>query len=146
MTGSVGTRRAVQSKKSRTCPSTSNPPRAITNVGSAHVSNAGANMAQNAGQTIIADASSENVRRPVLTANAAIARCLAFEGVASPLMTGSATVCQAGNTCCIRRSCPAIHRQGARLATDDLVSIPGEFSKGTVLHVYDEQGNEFARA
>ena len=39
----------------------------------------------------------------------------------------------------------AITAKERGLQRDDLVSIQGEFSKGDVLHVYDEQGNEFAR-
>jgi glutamate 5-kinase len=39
----------------------------------------------------------------------------------------------------------AISSKERGLARLDLVSIQGEFSKGDVLHVYDEEGNEFAR-
>ena len=106
-----------------------------------------ANMAQNAGvETIIADGIIERPISSVLNNERRHTRCLASAKAASPLMIWLSNRLQVAGTLVVTdeavRAIPAKERG---LQRDDLVSIQGEFSKGDVLHVYDEQGNEFAR-
>ena len=90
-----------------------------------------ANMAQNAGVL-------NNERRHT--------RCLASGRGASPLMIWLSNRLQVAGTLVVSdEAVRAITAKERGLQRDDLVSIQGEFSKGDVLHVYDEQGNEFAR-
>ncbi|MFU1607061.1 glutamate 5-kinase [Sulfitobacter pontiacus] len=106
-----------------------------------------ANMAQNAGvETIIADGIIERPISSVLNNERRHTRCLASGKAASPLMIWLSNRLQVAGTLVVTdEAVRAITAKERGLQRDDLVSIQGEFSKGDVLHVYDEQGNEFAR-
>ena len=106
-----------------------------------------ANMAQNAGvETIIADGIIERPISSVLNNERRHTRCLAPGKAASPLMIWLSNRLQVAGTLVVTdEAVRAITAKERGLQRDDLVSIQGEFSKGDVLHVYDEQGNEFAR-
>ena len=106
-----------------------------------------ANMAQNAGvETIIADGIIERPISSVLNNERRHTRCLASAKAASPLMIWLSNRLQVAGTLVVTdEAVRAITAKERGLQRDDLVSIQGEFSKGDVLHVYDEQGNEFAR-
>ena len=106
-----------------------------------------ANMAQNAGvETIIADGIIERPISSVLHNERRHTRCLASGKAASPLMIWLSNRLQVAGTLVVTdEAVRAITAKERGLQRDDLVSIQGEFSKGDVLHVYDEQGNEFAR-
>ena len=106
-----------------------------------------ANMAQNAGvETIIADGIIERPISSVLNRERRHTRCLASGRGASPLMIWLSNRLQVAGTLVVSDDAVrAITAKERGLQRDDLVSIQGEFSKGDVLHVYDEQGNEFAR-
>jgi len=106
-----------------------------------------ANMAQNAGvETIIADGIIERPISSVLNRERRHTRCLASGRGASPLMIWLSNRLQVAGTLVVSdEAVRAITAKERGLQRDDLVSIQGEFSKGDVLHVYDEQGNEFAR-
>ena len=106
-----------------------------------------ANMAQNAGvETIIADGIIERPISSVLNNERRHTRCLASGRGASPLMIWLSNRLQVAGTLVVSdEAVRAITAKERGLQRDDLVSIQGEFSKGDVLHVYDEQGNEFAR-
>lgn len=106
-----------------------------------------ANMAQNAGvETIIADGIIERPISSVLNHERRHTRCLASGKAASPLMIWLSNRLQVAGTLVVTDDAVrAITAKERGLQRDDLVSIQGEFSKGDVLHVYDEQGNEFAR-
>ncbi len=106
-----------------------------------------ANMAQNAGvETIIADGIIERPISSVLNNERRHTRCLASVKAASPLMIWLSNRLQVAGTLVVTdEAVRAITAKERGLQRDDLVSIQGEFSKGDVLHVYDEQGNEFAR-
>ena len=106
-----------------------------------------ANMAQNAGvETIIADGIIERPISSVLNNERRHTRCLASGNAASPLMIWLSNRLQVAGTLVVTdEAVRAITAKERGLQRDDLVSIQGEFSKGDVLHVYDEQGNEFAR-
>lgn len=105
------------------------------------------NMAQNAGvETIIADGIIERPISSVLNNERRHTRCLASGKAASPLMIWLSNRLQVAGTLVVTdEAVRAITAKERGLQRDDLVSIQGEFSKGDVLHVYDEQGNEFAR-
>ena len=106
-----------------------------------------ANMAQNAGvETIIADGIIERPISSVLNNERRHTRCLASGKAASPLMIWLSNRLQVAGTLVVTdEAVRAITAKERGLQRDDLVSIQGEFSKRDVLHVYDEQGNEFAR-
>jgi glutamate 5-kinase len=106
-----------------------------------------ANMAQNAGvETIIADGIIERPISSVLNNERRHTRCLASAKAASPLMIWLSNRLQVAGTLVVTdEAVRAITAKERGLQRDDLVSIQGEFSKGDVLHVYDEQGNEFGR-
>ena len=106
-----------------------------------------ANMAQNAGvETIIVDGIIERPISSVLNNERRHTRCLASGKAASPLMIWLSNRLQVAGTLVVTdEAVRAITAKERGLQRDDLVSIQGEFSKGDVLHVYDEQGNEFAR-
>ena len=106
-----------------------------------------ANTAQNAGvETIIADGIIERPISSVLNNERRHTRCLASGKAASPLMIWLSNRLQVAGTLVVTdEAVRAITAKERGLQRDDLVSIQGEFSKGDVLHVYDEQGNEFAR-
>ena len=106
-----------------------------------------ANMAQNAGvETIIADGIIERPISSVLNNERRHTRCLASGKAASPLMIWLSNRLQVAGTLVVTdEAVRAITAKERGLQRDDLGSIQGEFSKGDVLHVYDEQGNEFAR-
>ena len=106
-----------------------------------------ANMAQNAGvETIIADGIIERPISSVLNNERRHTRCLASGKAASPLMIWLSNRLQVAGTLVVTdEAVRAITAKERGLQRDDLVSIQGEFSKGDELHVYDEQGNEFAR-
>lgn len=106
-----------------------------------------ANMAQNAGvETIIADGIIESPVSTVLNRERRHTRCLATGKTASPLMIWLSNRLQVSGTLVVSNAAvEAISSKERGLIRDDLVSIQGEFVKGDVLHVYDEEGNEFAR-
>ncbi len=106
-----------------------------------------ANMAQNAGvETIIAEGIIESPVSSVLRRERRHTRCLATGKTASPLMIWLSNRLQVSGTLAVKKAAvQAITNKERGLSRDDLVSIQGEFVKGDVLHVYDEEGNEFAR-
>jgi glutamate 5-kinase len=106
-----------------------------------------ANMAQNAGvETIIAEGLIESPVSSVLRRERRHTRCLARDKTGSPLMIWLSNRLQVAGTLVVSNAAvKAISSKERGLARLDLVSIQGEFSKGDVLHVYDEEGNEFAR-
>ena len=106
-----------------------------------------ANMAQNAGvETIIAEGLIESPVSSVLRRERRHTRCLARDKTGSPLMIWLSNRLQVAGTLVVSNAAvAAISSKERGLARLDLVSIQGEFSKGDVLHVYDEEGNEFAR-
>ncbi|MFT6089476.1 glutamate 5-kinase [Sulfitobacter sp.] len=106
-----------------------------------------ANMAQNAGvETIIAEGLIEAPVSSVLRRERRHTRCLARDKTGSPLMIWLSNRLQVAGTLVVSNAAvAAISSKERGLARNDLVSIQGEFSKGDVLHVYDEEGNEFAR-
>ena len=106
-----------------------------------------ANMAQNAGvETIIAEGIIERPVSSVLNRERRHTRCLATGKAASPLMIWLSNRLQVAGTLVVSNAAvDPISKKERGLLRSDLVSIQGEFSKGDVLHVYDEGGNELAR-
>lgn len=106
-----------------------------------------ANMAQNAGvETIIAEGIIERPVSSVLNHERRHTRCLVTGDTASPLNIWLSNRLQVSGTLVVANSLVDALSSGDRgIRRDDIISIQGDFSKGDVLHVYDEDGNELAR-
>jgi len=106
-----------------------------------------ANMAQNAGvETIIADGIIERPVSTVLNNERRFTRCLVTGKTASPLMVWLSNRLQVAGTLVVRNEVAARVSAGAcGVGRGDIVSLQGDFTKGDVLHVYNEDGEEVAR-
>jgi glutamate 5-kinase len=106
-----------------------------------------ANMAQNAGvETIIAEGIIERPVSSVLNNERRFTRCLVRGATASPLKVWLSNRLQVSGTLVVSNDIASgiiDRRQGvSRL---DIISIQGDFTKGDVLHIYNEDGEEVAR-
>lgn len=106
-----------------------------------------ANMAQNAGvETIIAEGIIERPVSSVLNNERRYTRCLVTGETASPLKVWLSNRLQVAGTLVISNEVAASVISGASgITRSDVMSIQGDFTKGDVLHVYNEDGEEVAR-
>ncbi len=106
-----------------------------------------ANMAQNAGvETIIAEGIIERPVSSVLKGERRFTRCLVTGKTASPLKVWLSNRLQVSGTLVVSNEVAASVIAGdCGISRSDVISIQGDFTKGDVLHVYDEDGTEFAR-
>ena len=106
-----------------------------------------ASMAQNAGvETIIADGIIERPVSSVLKNERRYTRCLVTGKMASPLKVWLSNRLQVAGTLVVSTEVAASVIAGeCGITRQDVISIQGDFSKGDVLHVYDEDGTEVAR-
>jgi glutamate 5-kinase len=106
-----------------------------------------ANMAQNAGvETIIAEGIIERPVSSVLKNERRYTRCLVRGKTASPLKIWLSNRLQVSGTLVVPNAVAAAVAAGTcGIGRQDVLSIQGDFTKGDVLHVYDEQGTEIAR-
>ena len=106
-----------------------------------------ASMAQNAGvETIIADGIIERPVSSVLKNERRYTRCLVTGKTASPLKVWLSNRLQVSGTLVVSTEVAASVIAGeCGITRQDVISIQGDFSKGDVLHVYDEGGTEVAR-
>ncbi|TMV79224.1 glutamate 5-kinase, partial [Thioclava sp. BHET1] len=106
-----------------------------------------ANMAQNAGvETIIAEGIIERPVSSVLNRERRHTRCLVTSVEASPLKIWLSNRLQVSGTLVVSNAVAAAAAKGKRgIARDDILSTQGDFVKGDVLHVYDQDGNEILR-
>lgn len=106
-----------------------------------------ANMAQNAGvETIIAEGIIERPVSSVLNKERRFTRCLVEGETASPLKVWLSNRLQVSGTLVVRNDASAgivDRKQG--VSRMDIISIQGDFTKGDVLHIYNEDGEEVAR-
>ncbi len=106
-----------------------------------------ANMAQNAGvETIIADGIIERPVSSVLKNERRYTRCLVTGETASPLKVWLSNRLQVSGTLVVSNVLAAAVAAGeCGISRSDVISIQGDFTKGDVLHVYNEDGAEIAR-
>ncbi|MEY8117913.1 glutamate 5-kinase [Falsihalocynthiibacter sp. BN13B15] len=106
-----------------------------------------ANMAQNAGvETIIAEGIIERPVSSVLKNERRYTRCLVTGEKASPLKVWLSNRLQVAGTLVISNEVAASVIAGdCGITRSDVISIQGDFTKGDVLHVYTEDGDEVAR-
>lgn len=106
-----------------------------------------ANMAQNAGvETIIAEGIIERPISSVLQNERRFTRCLVTGKTASPLMVWLSNRLQVSGTLVVPNTVAAAIAAGdCGIGRNDVISIQGDFVKGDVLHIYDEDGVEIAR-
>ncbi|AML52641.1 MULTISPECIES: glutamate 5-kinase [Falsihalocynthiibacter] len=106
-----------------------------------------ANMAQNAGvETIIAEGIIERPVSSVLKNERRYTRCLVTGEKASPLKVWLSNRLQVAGTLVISNEVAAAVIAGdCGITRSDVISIQGDFTKGDVLHVYTEDGDEVAR-
>ena len=106
-----------------------------------------ANMAQNAGvETIIASGIIERPVSSVLKNERRFTRCLVTGETASPLKVWLSNRLQVSGTLVVSDALAnAIIAGDCGISREDVISIQGDFTKGDVLHVYNEQGTEVAR-
>ncbi|AKI01606.1 glutamate 5-kinase [Hoeflea sp. IMCC20628] len=106
-----------------------------------------ANMAQNAGvETIIADGIIERPVSSVLNNERRYTRCLVTGETASPLKVWLSNRLQVAGTLVVSNEVAASVIAGnCGITRSDVISIQGDFTKGDVLHVYNEDGDEVAR-
>ncbi len=106
-----------------------------------------ANMAQNAGvETIIADGIIERPVSSVLRNERRHTRCLVTGETATPLKIWlSNRLHVAGTLVVSNKVAIAVASGECGITRNDVISIQGDFAKGDVLHVYDEDGSEVAR-
>jgi glutamate 5-kinase len=106
-----------------------------------------ASMAQNAGvETIIADGIIERPVSSVLKNERRYTRCLVTGKTASPLKVWLSNRLQVAGTLVVSTEVATSVIAGeCGITRQDVISIQGDFSKGDVLHVYDEDGTEVAR-
>jgi glutamate 5-kinase len=106
-----------------------------------------ANMAQNAGvETIIASGIIERPVSSVLKNERRYTRCLVTGKTASPLKIWLSNRLQVSGTLVVSNEVAASVIAGkCGISRKDVLSIQGNFTKGDVLHVYDQNGTEVAR-
>ncbi|WP_278921574.1 glutamate 5-kinase [Pseudophaeobacter profundi] len=106
-----------------------------------------ANMAQNAGvETIIAEGIIERPVSSVLKNERRFTRCLVTGETASPLKVWLSNRLQVSGTLVVGNDMAAALVNGnCGVSRGDVISIQGDFTKGDVLHVYNEDGEEVAR-
>lgn len=106
-----------------------------------------ANMAQNAGvETIIAEGIIERPVSSVLKNQRRYTRCLVRGKTASPLKIWLSNRLQVSGTLVVSNAVAARVTAGdSGIGRHDILSIQGDFTKGDVLHVYNEDGTEVAR-
>lgn len=106
-----------------------------------------ANMAQNAGcETIIAEGIIERPVSSVLKNERRHTKCLANGVAASPLKVWLSNRLQVAGTLIVSDVVAKAIVTGRRaLIREDVISIQGDFTKGDVLHIYSESGEECAR-
>ncbi|MCD9147774.1 glutamate 5-kinase [Pseudophaeobacter flagellatus] len=106
-----------------------------------------ANMAQNAGvETIIAEGIIERPVSSVLKNERRFTRCLVTGETASPLKVWLSNRLQVSGTLVVGNDVAAALATGdCGVSRGDVISIQGDFTKGDVLHVYNEDGEEVAR-
>jgi glutamate 5-kinase len=106
-----------------------------------------AHMAQNAGvETIIAEGIIERPVSSVLKDERRYTRCLVTGDTASPLHVWLSNRLQVSGTLVVSSEVAASVIAGdCGIGRGDVISIQGDFTKGDVLHVYDEDGTEIAR-
>ncbi|KPB01811.1 glutamate 5-kinase [Ahrensia marina] len=106
-----------------------------------------ASMAQHAGvETIIADGIIERPISSVLKNERRYTRCLVTGETATPLKVWLSNRLQVSGTLVVSKEVAALLAAGeCGISRNDVISIQGEFTKGDVLHVYDEEGTEVAR-
>jgi len=106
-----------------------------------------ANMAQNAGvETIIAEGIIERPVSSVLKNERRYTRCLVRGETGSPLKIWLSNRLQVSGTLVVSNSMAAKMIAGeCGVGRQDVLSIQGDFTKGDVLHVYNEDGTEVAR-
>lgn len=106
-----------------------------------------ANMAQNAGcDTIIAAGVIERPVSSVLKNERRHTKCLAHSKDASPLKVWLSNRLQVAGTLVVSDTVANMIVASKRgVSREDIISIQGDFSKGDVLHIYSESGEECAR-
>ncbi len=106
-----------------------------------------ANMAQNAGvETIIAEGIIERPVSSVLNNERRFTRCLVRGETASPLKVWLSNRLQVSGTLVVSNEVAAdVVGKKRGIGRMDIISIQGVFTKGDVLHVYNEDGEEVAR-
>lgn len=106
-----------------------------------------ANMAQNAGvETIIAEGIIERPVSSVLNDERRYTRCRVTGKTASPLMVWLSNRLQVSGTLVVSNAvAEAVAAGDCGISRKDIISIQGYFTKGDVLHVYNEDGTEVAR-
>ncbi|NNU17652.1 glutamate 5-kinase [Parvularcula sp. ZS-1/3] len=106
-----------------------------------------ANMAQNAGVTTwIGEGILEAPISTILSGERRATKCIANGDPQSAFrlwMTDRLTM--AGSLTVTKEAADKIRENSCGVRTADLVTVAGEFAKGDVLHVYDEEGTEVAR-
>jgi glutamate 5-kinase len=106
-----------------------------------------ANMAQHAGvETLIANGIIERPVSSLLNNERRHTRCLVTGKTASPLQIWLGNRLQVAGTLVIPNAVATSVAAGeCGIGRQDVLSIQGSFTKGDVLHVYDEDGREVAR-
>lgn len=106
-----------------------------------------ANMAQNAGvETIIAEGIIERPVSSVLKNERRYTRCLVTGETASPLKVWLSNRLQVAGTLVVSNEvAESVIAGECGITRSDVISIQGDFTKGDVLHVYNEDGDEVAR-
>ncbi len=106
-----------------------------------------ANMAQNAGvETIIAEGIIERPLASLLANERRYTRCLVTGETASPLKIWLSNRLQVSGTLVVSNAlADAVIAGDCGISRADVISMQGDFSKGDVLHVYNEDGVEVAR-
>lgn len=106
-----------------------------------------ANMAQHAGvETLIANGIIERPISSLLKEERRYTRCLVTGKTASPLQVWLSNRLQVAGTLVVPNAVADSVAAGERgIRRQDVLSIQGEFTKGDVLHIYDEDGKEVAR-
>lgn len=106
-----------------------------------------ANMAQNAGvETIIAEGIIERPVSSVLNNERRFTRCLVRGETASPLKVWLSNRLQVSGTLVVSNEvAEGVAKKKRGINRMDIISLQGDFTKGDVLHVYNEDGEEIAR-
>ena len=106
-----------------------------------------ANMAQNSGcTTYIGKGILERPVSSILSNERRHTRCIAHKEPASPWDVWLTDRLQMAGSLVVKpRAVEDIVEDDRGVNASDIVSVQGEFSKGDVLHVFDENGNEIAR-
>ena len=106
-----------------------------------------ANMAQNAGvETIIAEGIIERPVSSVLNKERRFTRCLVRGETAAPLKVWLSNRLQVSGTLVVSNEvAEGVAKKKRGINRMDIISLQGDFTKGDVLHVYNEVGEEIAR-